>query len=251
MRQEEIEALLDDVRSGTRPVNDVLMSLKHLPVEDIEFATVDTHRELRQGFPEVIFAEGKSSEQVAAIAQEMITTTTSPVIATRVPEETATLLTERFATAIHHPVARIVVIREAADQAELGTVTIVTAGTSDLPIAEEAAVIADTLGASVDRIVDVGVAGLHRILRVQDRLHSADVVIVVAGMDGVLPSLVGGITAAPVIAVPTSVGYGASFDGLAALLTMLNSCAAGVTVTNIDNGFGAAVAAIRILNRSR
>jgi pyridinium-3,5-biscarboxylic acid mononucleotide synthase len=176
----------------------------------------------------------------------LLETTTSPVLVTRVPADVAATLVREFPDAVHHERARLVVLRRERD-VRLGSVTVVSAGTSDMPVADEAAGVAEALGASVDRIVDVGVAGLHRLLSVQDRLIDADVVVVVAGMEGALASLVGGISPAPVIAVPTSVGYGSSFDGLAALLAMLNSCAAGITVVNIDNGFGAAVAAIRIL----
>ncbi|MDQ3962644.1 MAG: nickel pincer cofactor biosynthesis protein LarB [Actinomycetota bacterium] len=250
MRQDELKALLDGMRSGAVTFDDALGALKRLPVDDIGFAQLDIHRELRQGLPEAIYCAGKTTEQVLAIAARLVENTTSPVIATRVAPDTATALVRDFPHAIHNEVARLVVVRAARDT-DLGTVTVVCAGTSDLPVAEEACATADALGADVNRIVDVGVAGLHRLLNVQDRLREADVLIVVAGMEGALASLVGGIAAGPVIAVPTSVGYGASFEGLAALLAMLNSCAAGITVTNIDNGFGAAVAAIRILQTRR
>lgn len=249
MRQDELQALLDGMRSGAVGFDDALGALKRLPVEDMGFAQLDIHRELRQGFPEAIYCAGKTTDQVLAIAARLIETTTSPVIATRVTPETADTLLRSFPDATHHEIARLVTVRPAR-ASDLGTVTVVCAGTSDLPVAEEAAATAAALGAEVERVVDVGVAGLHRLLNAQDRLHQADVVIVVAGMEGALASLVGGIASAPVIAVPTSVGYGAAFEGLAALLAMLNSCAAGVTVTNIDNGFGAAVAAIRILRSS-
>ena len=247
MRPEEVEALLDDMKRGTTSVDSALRALSRSPVEDMGFAQLDTHRELRQGIPEAIYAEGKTAEQVVAIAQRLSETTTSCVLATRVADETATALLDRFPDAEHHPVARLVVIRPQASATIRGTITVVSAGTSDLPVAEEAAVTAGALGATIERINDVGVAGVHRLLAVQDRLHDTDVVIVVAGMEGALASLVGGITAAPVVAVPTSIGYGASFEGLAALLAMLNSCAAGVAVMNIDNGFGAAVFALRLL----
>ncbi len=247
MRPEEVKALLSDMKSGSTTVEDALRALSRSPVEDLGFAQLDTHRELRQGIPEAIYAEGKTTEQVVSIAHRLAAATTSPVIATRVTDDTATALLAEFAGAQHHPIARLVVVRTATVDTTLGTVTVVSAGTSDLPVAEEAALTATTLGATVERINDVGVAGVHRLLAVQDRLHDSDVVIVVAGMEGALASLVGGVTAAPVVAVPTSVGYGASFEGLAALLAMLNSCAAGVAVMNIDNGFGAAVFAIRLL----
>lgn len=230
-------------------MDDALTILRRLPAsEDLGFARLDTHRELRQGLPEAIYAEGKEPSEVVAIADRMLRTTTSAVLATRCPEETALALIAEFPHAQRHGRARLVVLRESDRRAgRLGTVSVVSAGTSDLPVADEAAGTAAALAMDVERITDVGVAGLHRILDVQDALHDTDVVIVVAGMEGALASLVGGISSAPVIAVPTSVGYGASFEGLAALLAMLNSCAAGLVVTNIDNGFGAACCAARML----
>ncbi len=247
MRPEEVKALLSSMKEGTTTVEDALRKLRRSPVEDLGFAQLDTHRELRQGIPEAILAEGKTPSQVVAIAERLLDSTTSPVLATRVSAEVAAALLERFPEADFNALARVIVMRPVTGTTSLGTLTIVSAGTSDLPVAEEAAVTASSQGASIERINDVGVAGIHRLLAVQDRLHEADVVIVIAGMEGALASLVGGITAAPVIAVPTSVGYGASFGGLAALLAMLNSCAAGVAVMNIDNGFGAAVFALRLL----
>lgn len=248
MRPEEVKALLTDMSAGNASVDDVLRALRRVPVENLGFAQLDTHRELRQGMPEAVYAEGKSPEQVLAIAARLLETTTAPVLVTRTPPDTAAALTEEWPGATHHTAARLIVLRT-EPSATLGTVAVVSAGTSDLPVAQEASGTAEALGAAVDVVTDVGVAGVHRILSVQDRLHDADAVIVVAGMEGALASLVGGISSAPVVAVPTSVGYGASFDGLAALLAMLNSCAAGVTVVNIDNGFGAAVAAIRLLRK--
>ena len=252
MRQDRLKHLLDRVREGTTTVDETLRELKYLPVDDLGFAQLDTHRELRQGLPEAIYAEGKTPDQVVAIARRLLETTTAPVIATRVTPEIASALIEEFPHASHHNLARLVTLRTDQNDAvtsALGTIVVVSAGTSDLPVAEEASLVAEALGAHVERITDVGVAGVHRILGVQDRLHDAAVVIVVAGMEGALPTLVGGITSAPVIAVPTSVGYGASFEGLAALLGMLNSCAAGVAVVNIDNGFGAAAFALRLLHK--
>jgi NCAIR mutase (PurE)-related protein len=251
MRPDEVKDLLRGVAEGATRAEDALRALERLPVQDLGFATLDTHRELRQGLPEAIYAEGKTPEQVVEIAARLLETTTGPVLATRVPDDTALALIERFPEARHHDSARLVVLRREKTDVELGTVAVVAAGTSDLPVADEAAGTADAVGAVVQRINDVGVAGLHRVLAVEDRLREADVVIVVAGMEGALASLVGGITPAPVIAVPTSVGYGASFEGLAALLAMLNSCAAGVVVTNIDNGFGAAAFALRLLRAMR
>jgi pyridinium-3,5-biscarboxylic acid mononucleotide synthase len=242
--------LLAGMREGTTSVDEALRQLTRSPVEDLGFARLDTHRELRQGLPEAIYAERKTASQVAAIARRLLDTTTGPVLATRVPDDTADVLLDAFPEAVHHELARLMVLR-AEPGARVGTVVVVSAGTSDLPVAEEAAVTAEALGATADRIPDIGVAGVHRVLGVQDRLRGADAVVVVAGMEGALASLVGGITGAPVVAVPTSVGYGASFEGLAALLAMLNSCAAGVVVTNIDNGFGAAAFAARLLRTRR
>jgi NCAIR mutase (PurE)-related protein len=251
MRPDEVKDLLRGVAEGATRTEDALRALERLPVENLGFATLDTHRELRQGLPEAIYTEGKTAEQVVEIAARLLESTTGPVLATRVPEETAQALIEQFPEARHNESARLVVLRSEKADVELGTVAIVAAGTSDLPVADEAACAAEAVGASVHRINDVGVAGLHRLLAVEDRLREAKVVVVVAGMEGALASLVGGITPAPVIAVPTSVGYGASFEGLAALLAMLNSCAAGVVVTNIDNGFGAAAFALRLLRTMR
>ncbi|MGH2806936.1 MAG: nickel pincer cofactor biosynthesis protein LarB, partial [Actinomycetota bacterium] len=230
MRPEEVKDLLRGYNEGTTSLEDTLRALRGLPVSDLGFAQLDTHRELRQGMPEAIYAEGKTAEQVVAIAGSLLERSTGAVLATRVPDDTAAALLARFPDAIHHERARLVVLRSDEGRYD-GTVAVVAAGTSDLPVADEAAATADAIGARVDRITDAGVAGLHRILAVQDRLHDADAVIVVAGMEGALASIVGGLSSAPVVAVPTSVGYGASFEGLAALLAMLNSCAAGVTVT--------------------
>ena len=242
--------LLERVSEGEHSVDDALAELRRLPVEDLGFARLDTHRELRQGLPEAIYAEGKTPDQVVAIAGRLLEASSGPVIATRVPDEAAAALTAEFPDARQHEMARLTVLRSAAPLPLDHGVVVVSAGTSDMPVAEEAALTAEALGLPVHRITDVGVAGVHRALAVQDDLMEAGVVIVVAGMEGALASLVGGITAAPVVAVPTSVGYGASFEGLAALLAMLNSCAAGVVVTNIDNGFGAATFAARTLARS-
>lgn len=248
MRPDQVKDLLNGIKDGTTSVDDAVRVLRRLPFDDLDFARPDTHRELRQGFAEAIYAEHKTAEQVIAIARRLLEATTGPVLATRVPKEAAAILVAELPTAIHHELARLVVVRPPEPRPQkLGLVAVVSAGTSDLPVAEEAAVVAETLGAEVERLADVGVAGLHRLLAHQDLLHEADVVIVVAGMEGALASLVGGISDRPVVAVPTSVGYGASFEGLAALLGMLTSCAAGLAVVNIDNGFGAAMFAIRVL----
>ncbi len=249
MRPEEVRALLEGIPGGTTTIDEALDALRRVPVDDVGFARLDVHRELRQGMPEAIYAEGKTPEEVVTIAGRLLEQTTSAVIATRCSDDTTTTLLSRFPHAVHHERARLVVLRRTAVERPLGTVAVVTAGTSDSAVADEAAATADAVGAEVRRVRDVGVAGVHRVLDVQDELQAADVVVVVAGMEGALPSLVGGITSAPVIAVPTSVGYGASFGGLAALLAMLNSCSAGIAVMNIDNGFGAAMFALRLLRK--
>ena len=218
------------------------------PFESLDFATIDHHRALRQGYPEVIYGEGKNAQQVVAIAERIMEHGRAALV-TRTDEVTRQALKTRFPDAVLNEVARTVRIGAQPPTVQRPTLLIITAGTSDLPVAEEAAESAIAMGNSVARLNDVGVAGIHRLLAQGDALTRAGVVIVVAGMDGALPSVVGGLVASPVIAVPTSIGYGASLGGLAALFTMLNSCAAGVTVVNIDNGFGAAVAATRILNR--
>ena len=246
MRADQLEALLADVAAGRVPPGAAVERLRHLPYEDLPFARLDHHRALRQGHPEVVFCEGKTVEQVVGIC-ERLEAVTGSFLGTRANEPMAAALLERFPRVAWSPLARTVRLTAAdAPAPTAGPVLVVSAGTSDLPVAEEAAVVAEAFGTRVERLVDVGVAGLHRLLAATDALEHARVVIVVAGMEGALPSVVGGLVRVPVIAVPTSVGYGASFGGLAALLGMLNSCAAGVTVVNIDNGFGAAVAASRI-----
>lgn len=252
MTPERVRALLDEVAAGRIGVDEAQARLAWVPVEDLEFARVDHHRALRQGFPEVIFGQGKTPEQIVRIA-EAIAPRGDGVLATRLSADAGRALTDRFPALEWNPVARTGFLAPEAPAARAvrGPILVVSAGTSDLPVAEEAAVTAAALGNPVDRLADVGVSGIHRILAASDLLRRAAVVIVVAGMEGALPSVVGGLVAAPVIAVPTSVGYGASFGGIAALLGMLNSCASGLTVTNIDNGFGAAYAATRINRLSR
>ena len=246
MRRERVRDLLEQVANGALAIDDALAQLAFEPVESLGFASIDHHRALRQGYPEVVFGEGKTPEQLVEIAAR-IASRGDGLLVTRLPEESAPILSRRLPGVEINALARTALLRGAAQTPQgRGTILIITAGTSDLPVAEEAAVTADALGNCVARLTDVGVAGIHRILARRDELLTASVVIVVAGMDGALPSVVGGLVRTPVIAVPTSVGYGASFHGLAALLTMLNSCAAGITVVNIDNGFGAAVAASRI-----
>jgi pyridinium-3,5-biscarboxylic acid mononucleotide synthase len=251
VRAEQLEALLAEVAAGRLAPDTALERLRHLPFEDLAFARIDHHRSLRQGQPEVVFCEGKTAEQVVSICDRLAAMTGS-FLGTRCSEQHAAALRRAFPKAVWTPLARTIhLLPEGAKEAPpgAGTILVVSAGTSDLPVAEEAAVVAEVFGHRVERLADVGVAGIHRLFASSARLQVADVIIVVAGMEGALPSVVGGLVAAPVIAVPTSVGYGASFGGLAALLGMLNSCAAGVTVVNIDNGFGAAAAASRICRR--
>lgn len=246
MNRDHVLALLRQVAGGRVSADDALQHLSMAPMESLGFATIDHHRALRQGFPEVIYGEGKTPHQVVVIAERM-GAAGSAVLVTRTNESVREALRARFAEAEVNELARTVLIagRHAAPVA-VGPMLLVTAGTSDLPVAEEAAECARAMGVVVERLHDVGVAGIHRLLSNGSALGKARVVVVVAGMDGALPSVVGGLVACPVIAVPTSVGYGASLGGLTALFTMLNSCAAGVTVVNIDNGFGAAAAASRI-----
>ncbi|HET7600235.1 MAG TPA: nickel pincer cofactor biosynthesis protein LarB [Gemmatimonadales bacterium] len=251
MTPAQLQALLAEVARGRLAPADALDRLRHLPFEDLEFARVDHHRALRQGQPEVVFCAGKTVEQVVAICDRLAQASGS-FLGTRATEAVAAALRVRYPRLVWNALGRTVYLPPEPppdDAARTGTVLVVSAGTSDLPVAEEAAVTVEAFGHRAGRLPDVGVAGLHRLLAAGDRLQQADVVIVAAGMEGALPSVVGGLVAAPVIAVPTSVGYGASFGGLAALLAMLNSCAAGVTVVNIDNGFGAGAAASRILHR--
>ncbi|HTW43940.1 MAG TPA: nickel pincer cofactor biosynthesis protein LarB [Acidobacteriaceae bacterium] len=242
MTPDSILQLLESIQSGETTPADALSRLSRLPFEDTGFAKIDHHRSLRLGLPEVIYAAGKSPEQVADIFARMAQTGGS-VIATRAGVDAFGAVKEAVPGAEYHQVARVIGLSAASPQPTAGRIAVVCAGTSDLPVAEEAAVTAGYLGLEVDRIVDVGVAGLHRILSQSDVLSRARVVIVCAGMEGALPSVVGGLVAAPVIAVPTSVGYGAAFGGVAALLGMLNSCSPNVCVVNIDNGFGAAYVA--------
>jgi NCAIR mutase (PurE)-related protein len=248
VRRDHARDLLEQVASGKLAPEKALDALAFQPTESLDFATIDHHRSLRQGFPEVIFGEGKTDDQIVSIAQRIVERGDG-VLATRVAPSAAKAMQRALEGAEHNALGRTVFVRGNTEPAaRKGSVLVVTAGTSDLPVAEEAAVTAGAAGCQVARLTDVGVAGIHRILSKRAELTDAAVVIVVAGMDGALPSVVGGLVRVPVIAVPTSVGYGASFQGVAALLTMLNSCASGITVVNIDNGFGAAMAAARILS---
>lgn len=246
MTPEQLKKILGEVESGALSADQALERVKHLPFDDLGFARVDHHRELRNGFPEVVFGEGKTPEQIVAISAK-IRDAGQNVLVTRISPEGARLLCERVDGTVHDPVARTATLTVRPPTPETrGSVLVVAAGTTDLPVAEEAARTLEAFGHPHERLYDVGVAGLHRLLANKDLLTSASALIVAAGMEGALPSVVGGLVDRPVIAVPTSVGYGASFGGLAALLGMLNSCAAGVVVVNIDNGFGAAVAAAMI-----
>ena len=250
MNRASLEALLADVAAGKQTPGQALARLQHFPAEDLGFAVIDHHRGLRQGHPEVVFCEGKSVEQVVTICGRLHAANGS-FLGTRATEAQARAVTATLPLTAWDEVSRTLWHRPTPMPEPQGPpVLVVSAGTSDMPVAEEACVTASAFGARADRMHDVGVAGLHRLLSRTDRLRGAGAIIVVAGMEGALPSVVGGLVDVPVIAVPTSVGYGASFNGLAALLGMLNSCAAGVTVVNIDNGFGAGVAAARITARA-
>ncbi|MFQ5803479.1 MAG: nickel pincer cofactor biosynthesis protein LarB, partial [Candidatus Methylomirabilales bacterium] len=233
------------VEEGNLSTEEALDRLKLVPYEELGFATLDNHRSLRQGVPEVILCLGKTVEQVARIADRLLCQH-SNLLATRASEEIYQAIARREPSAEYNSLARTVVVRREAVPSTVGTALVISAGTADIPVAEEAAVTADFLGSGVEKLYDVGVAGLHRLLHKWEALQRARVLVVVAGMDGALPSVVGGLTSKPLVAVPTSVGYGASFGGVSALLTMLNSCAAGTAVMNIDNGFGAGVLAHRI-----
>src|SRR6185295_6043638 len=237
--------LLEKFRAGGVSRDDVLHAFQAAPVADLGFAQVDTHRALRKGFPEVIFGAGKTPTQVIKIAAKLFAHE-QRVLVTRITPEHTRALRKKFKHLVHHELARCVTIERKPLAKRAGTIAVLCAGTSDLPVSEEAAVTAEIMGNRVERITDVGVAGLHRLLARLETIQRANVVIVVAGMEGALPSVVAGLVSRPVIAVPTSVGYGANFGGLAALLAMLNSCGSGVTVVNIDNGFGAGYAAAQI-----
>jgi pyridinium-3,5-biscarboxylic acid mononucleotide synthase len=237
--------MLDQFRRGKLSAEQVVRAFQAAPVADLGFAQVDLHRSLRKDFPEVIFGAGKSPQQVLAIATKLAERE-QHVLVTRVTDSHARVLKKKFRRAVFHEAARCVTIDSKPRAKRSGTIAVLCAGTSDLPVAEEAAVTAEIMGNNVERIYDVGVAGLHRLLRRLEDIQRANVIVAVAGMEGALPSVVAGLVARPVIAVPTSIGYGANFGGLAALLAMLNSCGSGVTVVNIDNGFGAGYAASQI-----
>jgi NCAIR mutase (PurE)-related protein len=240
-----LKAILHEVASGALPPDAAAERMRHLPFEDLGFAKIDHHRALRKGYPETIFCAGKTPAQVVEIATRM-RAHGSNVLGTRVSPDIAEAVLAAHADATHNAVARTVSIVQHPPEPMDGYIAIVCAGTSDLPVAEEAAVTCELFGNRIERITDVGVAGIHRLFEQRERIVAANVVIVCAGMEGALPSVVAGLVDCPVIGVPTSIGYGASFNGIAALLGMLNSCASGLTVVNIDNGFGAAAAAAAI-----
>jgi NCAIR mutase (PurE)-related protein len=247
MDQEQLRSLFEQVRSGAVEVDAAIHRMRHMPFEDLGFAKVDHHRALRHGMPEVIFAKGKTPEQVTAIAESLLQNSTN-VLITRADRECASAVTAHLPGGEYLPLSGV--IRFWRDRTVLGKgrIAVVCAGTSDMPVSEEAQATAEVMGNEVDTINDIGVAGIHRLMHNRERLTEARVIVVCAGMEGALPSAIGGLVSCPVIAVPTSVGYGASFNGLAALLGMLNSCASNVTVVNIDNGFGAGYVA-SLINR--
>ena len=245
MNQQELLKILESVQSGELSPGAAIERLKHLPFEDLGFAKVDHHRTLRQGFAEVVFAKGKTPAQVAEIVRAMLRLKTSRqnVLVTRADTKMFAAVKRLHRGAKFHAASGVITIERSSEITGKGTILVVSAGTSDIPVAEEALLTAQMMGNRAEHLYDVGVAGIHRLLEHRENLTKARVIICVAGMEGALPSVVGGLVAAPVIAVPTSVGYGASFGGVAALLGMLNSCASNVTVVNIDNGFGAACVA--------
>ncbi|MDP6625385.1 MAG: nickel pincer cofactor biosynthesis protein LarB [Nitrospinota bacterium] len=245
MNEDSLKKLLDRVKTGKTSPARALEKLKKLPYEDLGFARIDHHRTLRKGFSEVIYCEGKSLSQITSIAAKILDSADT-LLATRGNKEIYKKIKKINSRAKYNELARAIVVPPKKKKQKKGKVLVLSAGTSDIPVAEEAVVTADTLGSKVEKIYDVGVAGIHRVLDKKETLFAANVIVVVAGMDGALASVVGGLVERPVVAVPTSIGYGASFQGVAALLTMLNSCATGVAVVNIDNGFGAGYFAHKI-----
>ncbi|MEK6892555.1 MAG: nickel pincer cofactor biosynthesis protein LarB [Nanoarchaeota archaeon] len=239
MHEQEIKKIMTDLKNGKVEVDDAIKKLKFLPFEDLGFAKIDHHRSLRKGFPEVVFCQNKTIKQVVEIVK-ILSRDNSVVLATRATIEMFKAVKKHIKNAEYNEKSRTIIINKKNNEHRpKNKILILTAGTSDINVAEEAAVVAESMGNKVERVYDVGVAGLHRLLNNKDQIEDANVLIVVAGMDGVLPSVVSGLFGKPIIAVPTSVGYGASFKGIAPLLTMLNSCSPGVVVVNIDNGFGA------------
>lgn len=247
MEQTQILTLLEQVKNGSVSVEEAMLSLKKQPYEEMGFAKIDTHRKLRQGAAEVIYGASKTPEQILAITKRMRENGEKTILITRMQQEAAELLIGELGDAVaYEPLSKTAVVGELPPKTGKGTIVVATGGTSDIPVAEEAAITAEALGNEVVRLYDVGVAGLHRLLAHLDEIMSAKVIIAIAGMEGALASVIGGLADCPVLAVPTSVGYGANFGGLSALLSMLNSCAAGVSVVNIDNGFGAGFQASKI-----
>lgn len=238
MENEHIKQILTDIENGTLSASEGYAKLKLSPFEDLGYAKVDHHREVRQGAPEVIYGAGKTKEQIEGIVKSLLTHCPENILITRLDTESAEYLTEHFSL-FYDKTSRIGIVNRTEHITAKGTVVVATGGTSDIPVAEEAALTAEVLGNHVVRLYDVGVAGLHRLLSNLEVISSANAIVAVAGMEGALASVIGGLTDCPVIGVPTSVGYGASFHGVSALLSMLNSCASGVSVVNIDNGFGA------------
>ncbi len=233
-----MKKILEDYKAGRVGLEDVLEKMKSLPYEDLEFAKIDTHRALRKGFPETIFCQGKTTPQIIKILEVMVKRDHS-ILATKANKKIFTAVKKIYPDAEYNELAKTIVIKREQLKPKKGKILVITAGTSDISVAEEAVVTAELMGNKVEKAYDVGVAGVHRLFDIKDRIFDANVIIVIAGMEGALASIVGGLTASPVIAVPTSVGYGASFKGIAPLLTMMNTCAEGVVVVNIDNGFGA------------
>ena len=233
-----MKKILEDYKAGKVGLEDVLEKMKSLPYEDLEFAKIDTHRALRKGFPETIFCQGKTIPQIIKILEVMVKRDHS-ILATKANKKIFTAVKKIYPDAEYNELAKTMVIKREQLKPKKGKILVITAGTSDISVAEEAVVTAELMGNKVEKAYDVGVAGVHRLFDIKDRIFDANVIIVIAGMEGALASIVGGLTASPVIAVPTSVGYGASFKGIAPLLTMMNTCAEGVVVVNIDNGFGA------------
>ena len=238
MESQHILSVLQQVQDKTLDIHDAYEQLKISPFEDLGYAKIDHHRRIRQGTPEVIYGAGKTSEQIEGILQSMLAHDSQNILITRLSQENADYLAERFALA-YDKLSHLGIVNRCKEITAQGSIVVATGGTSDIPVAEEAALTAEALGNQVERLYDVGVAGIHRLLSHVDTLSKASVIVAVAGMEGALASVIGGLSDCPVIAVPTSVGYGANFQGLSALLSMLNSCASGVSVVNIDNGFGA------------
>lgn len=250
MDKKRLKRLLESVERGSIDVEEAMDRLRNLPYEDLGYAKLDHHRTLRRGFPEAVFCFGKTDRQIAEIAARFMKSQGFAVLTKISPEQASAVRKKLDGRMKHYPDARMLLIGKIPERVD-GSISIVTAGTTDIPIAEEAAVLCEAYGVKVERIYDIGVAGMHRLGPFLKKIDSSDVVIVVAGMEGALPSVVAGTTEKPVIAVPTSVGYGASFKGIAALLGMLCSCSPGIAITNIDNGFGAGVFALSILKSRR